>query len=573
MRRKIGIYLRVSTEEQAQVVEGSISSQKHRLSSYVEIRNVQEPGWGEVLETYADEGLSAKDTRRPAFQRMMADIRMGRINLILVADLSRLSRNILDFCILLDDLKKYNAKFFSLKEQFDTSTPVGELMVFNMISLAQFERKQTAERVSLNFHSRALRGLLNGGPVILGYNKDPKNPCSYLVNDDESETVRKIFRMYLEEGTIAKTLKRLNAEGIQRKVSSRKSYRLAQAGIWNRQALDNLLRNPAYIGQREVNQKYKNHDQDELKGFQKHQIVKASWSGIVPVELFQDVQKSLDEALKQERVRLANSERRVFFLSGMLRCPECGAPYVGEAAHGRSETYRYYVHKRYVDKDMTCLVKRFSANLVEEKVLEHLSTFLQDQGYLAGVEEKIEAGFSANSSEAANALKRITSQLSRVEAEIMGVFRLQATMDDGPGLELAKDQLNDLARRKAELKTQKAEKEAQLSFAKENGRMADTTRSKILSFPALWHKGTPTEQKRLLRTIFQFLKPTADSLQIFYWLNEDTVSAGPAKNAEKTAKNEKRDVDSASASLGSLIQFPNVLPAVEIPAVVKIGVV
>lgn len=126
------------------MVEGSITSQKHRLSSFVEIKNVQEPGWGEIVETYADEGLSAKDTRRPAFQKMMTDIRKGRINLILVADISRLSRNILDFCILLDDLKKYNAKFLSIKEQFDTSTPVGELMVFNMISLAQFERKQTA---------------------------------------------------------------------------------------------------------------------------------------------------------------------------------------------------------------------------------------------------------------------------------------------------------------------------------------------------------------------------------------------------------------------------------------------
>jgi hypothetical protein len=154
----------------------------------------------------------------------------------------------------------------------------------------------------------------------------------------------------------------------------------------------------------------------------------------------------------------------------------------------------------------------------------------------------------------------------------MGVFRLQATMEDGPGLELAKDQLNDLARRKAELKTQKAEKEAQVCFAKENGRMADTARSKILSFPALWRKGSPTEQKRLLGTIFQFLKPTADSLQIFYWLNGDADSAGPTQSTVMTAKNEKRDVDSGSAPLGSLIQFPLVVPSVGIPAVNSNGV-
>src|ERR1700733_13747230 len=92
------IYKRVSTEERAQIIEGSLDSQEHRLRQFVEFKNAQQPGWGGVVEVYSDEGLSAKDTRRPAFQRMMRDIRKGRVNLILVTDLSRLSRNILDFC-------------------------------------------------------------------------------------------------------------------------------------------------------------------------------------------------------------------------------------------------------------------------------------------------------------------------------------------------------------------------------------------------------------------------------------------------------------------------------------------
>lgn len=92
--------------------------------------------------------LSAKDTRRPDL-RMMKDIREVKINVILVTDLSRLSRNVLDFCLLLEELKKYNAKFLSVKEQFDTSTPAGEMMILNLINLAQFERKQASERVAI----------------------------------------------------------------------------------------------------------------------------------------------------------------------------------------------------------------------------------------------------------------------------------------------------------------------------------------------------------------------------------------------------------------------------------------
>jgi site-specific DNA recombinase len=565
MRHKCGIYLRVSTEEQAQVVEGSISSQKHRLMSYVDIKNVQEPGWGKVIEIYADEGLSAKDTRRPAFQKMMTDIRKGKINLILVADISRLSRNILDFCILLDDLKKHNAKFLSIKEQFDTSTPVGELMVFNMISLAQFERKQTAERVSLNFHSRALRGLLNGGPVILGYDKDPKSPCSYAVNEREADDVRKIFEMYLEEGTISKTLKRINAEEIPRKASGRKANRLANAGLWDISALKRLLANPAYVGLREINEKFKNHDEYELKAFQKYQIVKASWPAIVSQGLFDDVQSALAKAYGHERVRLKDAEKRVFFLSGILRCPECGAPYVGEAGHGRKEVYRYYVHKHYVGKSFGCRVKRFPAGLVEGKVIEHLNTFLQQQGYLEGIEENIQSGVGDRLTRAKESRRKVFAEIARVESEIMGVFRVLSTMSEGPGLELAKSKLNELGQKKAELDSKKVEAEDSLSSLEEKARISEPVRGKILAFPKLWSKGTPAEQKRLLRTIFKHLLPTEKSLQVFYWLNE-------SDDEQKNPRNKKRDPESTSASLVHLSTFPPVLPFAGIPAIGLNGV-
>ena len=159
MQHKIGIYVRVSTEEQSQIADGSLESQQHRVRSFVEVKNLQEKNWGKIVETYIDDGYSAKNTNRPAYQRMLKDIRSGRISLILITDLSRLSRSISDFCVLLKDLEKYKAKFLSIKEQFDTSTPAGEMMIFNMINLAQFERRQTSERISLNFHSRAMRGL------------------------------------------------------------------------------------------------------------------------------------------------------------------------------------------------------------------------------------------------------------------------------------------------------------------------------------------------------------------------------------------------------------------------------
>ena len=123
MRHNVGLYVRVSTEEQA-LRHGGVDWRARSIAfrPLLDFKNVQETGWGKVVDTYCDEGISAKDTRRPAFQRMMRDIRAGRINLILVTDLSRLSRNIMDFCVLLDDLRRpmrssFRSKSSSIRRQ------------------------------------------------------------------------------------------------------------------------------------------------------------------------------------------------------------------------------------------------------------------------------------------------------------------------------------------------------------------------------------------------------------------------------------------------------------------------
>ncbi|MBK9321812.1 MAG: recombinase family protein [Bdellovibrionaceae bacterium] len=138
---KIGIYVRVSTEEQAENPEGSIRSQECRLREYVKHKNSFE-SFGEIVEFYCDAGISAKDTNRPAFQRMMDDARSNKINMILITELSRLTRSIRDFANLVAMLDDLDCQIYSLKDQFDSSTAVGSFSMFLMANLAQFERKQ-----------------------------------------------------------------------------------------------------------------------------------------------------------------------------------------------------------------------------------------------------------------------------------------------------------------------------------------------------------------------------------------------------------------------------------------------
>ncbi|NUM59018.1 MAG: recombinase family protein [Bdellovibrionaceae bacterium] len=142
MTFRIAGYSRVSTDEQASVVEGSLDNQRHRMKSFVDIKNLQDKNWGHVVDFYVDDGYSAGDTNRPQYQRLIKDIKSGKVNMVMVTELSRLSRDIPDFCVLKKLFDEHHVSFLSIKEQFDTSTPAGELMLYQLISLSASKRQK-----------------------------------------------------------------------------------------------------------------------------------------------------------------------------------------------------------------------------------------------------------------------------------------------------------------------------------------------------------------------------------------------------------------------------------------------
>ena len=458
MSHRIGIYVRVSTEEQAQVVDGSIDSQQYRLKSFIEFKNGQEKNWGKVVDTYIDDGYSAKDTKRPAYQRMMKDIHAGKVNLILVTDISRLSRNIADFCMLLKDLEARKAKFFSAKEQFDTSTPAGEMMIYNMINLAQFERKQTSERVSINFHSRALRGLVNGGVSMLGFEKDPTNSGKLIIVKDEVAHAQKIFKEYLQNASLQATANLLNDKGIKPKVINHKRKRHIVEGRWTVSTVRNVLTNLAYIGKREINRGNKDEDQGYLKPWQRYQIVDAAWKGIIDEADFYSAQSLLEENRQKERTRLKDTLPRFYLLSGIIQCGECGRALIGQTSHGRNQAHRYYGHKKVVGETITCKYARFRADVVEEVVIIHLREILLQAGYIDFVTDNISKVVNFQNEDSLMERDRVQKELSKIENDIDSVFSLFAEMGkDTQAASLVKEKLESLAEKKRKLTNYKAE--------------------------------------------------------------------------------------------------------------------
>lgn len=325
---RIAIYTRVSTEEQAVNPEGSIKNQEERIREFIKLKNAVE-SFGEVVQIFSDPGRSAKDMNRPGFQKMLQAIRNQEINMVVVTELSRFSRSTKDFAILQEFLDEHNCKFLSLRENFDTSGAAGSMVMNLMATIAEFERRQTAERISNSFLARSKRGLYNGGSVPLGYRIDKNRPGYLIIDPDEAEIVRTAFRAFLKHETLAVTAKYLTSIGIipPQKVHGSGARREKNFTI---DSLYRLLRNKAYISVRVFQSK---NGQEE---------VPAVWEPIIDRALFEKAGKILSKNCHHKRSHGEN--RFPYTLSGLIFCSQCNESMSGKSAHGRGGKVGYYEH-------------------------------------------------------------------------------------------------------------------------------------------------------------------------------------------------------------------------------------
>ena len=228
---KVAIYIRVSTHWQ--VDKDSLKVQERELISYCQMVL----GINDYV-VFTDPGYSAKNTDRPDYQAMMDRIRTGEFSHLLVWKIDRISRNIIDFATMSEELKRLGVAFVSKNEQFDTSTAMGEAMLQIIMVFAQFERKQTSERVTAVMLSRAGNGQWNGGRVPYGYLWD-KETASFQLCETEAGYVRRMAQLYEEHQSLLYVVKWLNDAGVK----TRRGF------AWTPTSVHVILTNPWYIGQ------------------------------------------------------------------------------------------------------------------------------------------------------------------------------------------------------------------------------------------------------------------------------------------------------------------------------------
>jgi len=183
---------------------------------------------------------------RPALQRLMRDVESGVIDVIVVYKVDRLSRSLTDFARIVEVFEKNKASFVSITQQFNTTTSMGRLTLNILLSFAQFERELAGERIRDKFAASRRKGMWMGGTIPLGYDvKDRK----LVVNEDEADRVRLIFRQYLAVGCVSKLRPDLDRRGVRSKQRVLTSGRVIGGCSFGRGALYHLLRNRIYRGE------------------------------------------------------------------------------------------------------------------------------------------------------------------------------------------------------------------------------------------------------------------------------------------------------------------------------------
>jgi site-specific DNA recombinase len=265
---KAAIYIRVSTEEQAE--EGySLEAQKERLMAYCEAQ-----GW-EITDIYADRGHTGrKITTREEYKRMIAE--KDRWDTILVLKMDRIHRNSKNFMIMMEDLERWDKKFTSMQEELDTSTSIGRFVVDMIQRIAQLESEQIGERTYMGMAQKAETGGLLGFNPPFGYGIAEND---LITIDDEAKVVRDIFLLYSSGRSMNEIAHELNGSGILTR----------RGGHWTLYSIRQILHNPAYAGYR------------RWDGY----LVKSGHASIIDQETFNRVQEIASRRTKDPKKRRA----------------------------------------------------------------------------------------------------------------------------------------------------------------------------------------------------------------------------------------------------------------------------
>ncbi len=487
-RFRIGAYLRVSSQRQA--TEGdSLEAQRNEISKCIDLKKMA--GWNvESVQYYVEPGRSAKDQNRPKLQQLKQDVRSGKINLVMCLKLDRITRSILDFAELWAMFKSHGVSVVSVREDFDTSSYMGEAMLKLIMVFAELERNLTAERTAVIMVDRMNRGLWNGGWQI-GYKRDP-NIKDRLVPDDEWAPIirTQFFEALVKLGSAGAVQRALFESGIRTPRREARSGRVSGGQPFAKQQVIRVLRNPLYIGKLKYG----------------GQVFQGNHDPIISEQLFSEVQRLLART-EQRRTNNVVSRGRTYLLSGIIRC-NCGRIMTPKGATGRNQqSHPYYECTRQIHDGVKaeCSAPRLPAQALEDVVLSRL--------------KEISGQPAARDRIVAAAVKLVSSTSLEIEAQINSIQQLLRENESTvanlvSSLKVLGEKVPASVRDEfSRLEDQKAQLTEQLEQLRGSKADADSTTLAARQFIENWQgvgqlleEATPEEKKTLVQHLVEVIE-------------------------------------------------------------------
>jgi site-specific DNA recombinase len=352
--RRCAIYTRKSSEEGLEQGFNSLDAQREACSAYIVSQKAE--GWKALPVSYDDGGFSGGSMERPALRRLLADIAAGRIDVVVVYKIDRLTRSLADFARMVELFERQEVSFVSVTQAFSTTTSMGRLTLNMLLSFAQFEREVTGERIRDKIAASKKKGLWMGGTIPLGYDLPDPGTRVLRINASEASFVRSIFSLYLELGSVHALEHELAKAGHCTKVTHRADGTTRGGVAFSRGALFHLLRNRLYTG--------------EIP--HKGQSYPGQHEAIIAADMFDAVQARLDARSRRHSLATRPSGVAASPLTGRIEDAD-GQPMSPAFAYGRNgKLYRYYVStplqkgQRRQSNDLQ--PRRVSAELIESTI-------------------------------------------------------------------------------------------------------------------------------------------------------------------------------------------------------------
>jgi len=318
-RVRCAIYTRKSSDEGLDQSFNSLDAQREACEAY--IHSQKHEGWKVLPDRYDDGGASGGNMEREALQRLLSEIDQGRVDMVVVYKIDRLTRSLADFAKLVEHLDAAGASFVSVTQQFNTSTSMGRLTLNVLLSFAQFEREVTAERIRDKIAASKKKGLWMGGLVPLGYDKAE---AGLVINQNEAGIVRSLFEQYLELKDVTRLKAWADSQGFRTKSRTWKDGTHVPGKRFARGHLYQLLSNPIYLG--------KTHHKGEL--------YEGVHDAIVDQDMWDQVQALRDQNRSTRKSRRNHADKSP--LSGRLFDADGNRFYVSHA-NKKGSRYRYYI--------------------------------------------------------------------------------------------------------------------------------------------------------------------------------------------------------------------------------------